>query len=97
MTLFVARTRGPFWKVKPARPLFLAIISTQIIATLIVVYGIILPSIGWKLALFVWWGYAPVWSVFNDGAKSAAYKVFEFEQGLLGRRHLERAGHVISG
>ncbi len=59
MTLLVARTRGPFWKVKPARPLFLAIITTQLIATLIVVYGIILPSTGWKFSLFVWWGIRP--------------------------------------
>ncbi|MFQ5798603.1 MAG: plasma-membrane proton-efflux P-type ATPase, partial [Bacteroidota bacterium] len=65
MTLFVARTRGPFWSTKPAKPLFLALLSTQIIATLIVVYGIILPPIGWKLALFVW-GYALAWFVLND-------------------------------
>ena len=94
MTLFVARTKGPFWSTKPAKPLFLAIVGTQIIATLIVVYGIILPPIGWKLALFVW-GYALAWFVFNDFIKLAAYKVFEFERGLLGRRHLDRAGHVI--
>jgi H+-transporting ATPase len=56
LTLFVARTR-PFWSIRPAKVLLLAIISTQLIATLIVVYGIFLPPIGWKLALFVW-GYA---------------------------------------
>ncbi len=92
MTLFVARTRGPFWSTKPAEPLFLAIITTQLIATLIVVYGIILPPIGWKLALFVW-GHALSWFVFNDLVKLGAYKIFE--QGLLGKRHLERVGHVI--
>jgi len=94
MTLFVARTRRPFWSTKPAKPLFLAIISTQLIATLIVVYGIILTPIGWKLALFVW-GYSLAWFVFNDLVKLGAYKVFE--QGLLGKRHLERVGHVIGG
>jgi H+-transporting ATPase len=92
MTLFVARTRGPFWKVKPAWPLFLAIISTQLIATLIVVYGIILPSIGWKLALFVW-GYALSWFIFNDLVKLGAYRIFE--HGWLGKKHLERVGRVI--
>ncbi|MFQ6079098.1 MAG: HAD-IC family P-type ATPase, partial [Thermodesulfobacteriota bacterium] len=94
MTLFVARTRGPFWSTKPAKPLFLALLSTQIIATLIVVYGIILPPIGWKLALFVW-GYALAWFVLNDLVKLAAYKVFEFERGLVGRTHLERVEHGI--
>lgn len=87
MTLFVARTRGPFWSVKPSRPLFLAIVSTQLIATLIVVYGIILPPIGWKLAIFVW-GYAAAWFAINDFVKLGAYKMFD--RGLLGKRHLER-------
>ncbi|KPJ58237.1 MAG: metal ABC transporter ATPase [Deltaproteobacteria bacterium DG_8] len=94
MTLFVARTKGPFWSTKPAKPLFLAIISTQLIATLIVVYGIILPPIGWKLALFVW-GYALAWFAVNDLVKLGAYRTFE--HGLLGKRHLERVGHVIGG
>ncbi|MHC1631111.1 MAG: plasma-membrane proton-efflux P-type ATPase [Methanotrichaceae archaeon] len=75
MTLLVARTRGPFWTVKPAKTLLLAIACTQIIATLIVVYGIILPPIGWKLALFVW-VYASSWFIFNDRVKLVAYKVF---------------------
>jgi len=92
MTLFVARTRGPFWKVKPAWPLFLAIITTQLIATLIVVYGIILPSIGWKLALFVW-GYALSWFIFNDLVKLGAYRMFE--HGWFGKKHLERVKTTI--
>ena len=46
LTVFVARTRGHFWSVKPALPLLLAVIITQSIATLIVVYGILLPSLG---------------------------------------------------
>ncbi|MCD6293514.1 MAG: plasma-membrane proton-efflux P-type ATPase [Deltaproteobacteria bacterium] len=87
MTLFVARTRGPFWSVKPAMPLFLAIIFTQLVATLIVVYGIILPPIGWKLALFVW-GYALSWFIFNDFVKLGAYRIFE--HGWFGKKHLER-------
>ncbi|RZN16010.1 MAG: plasma-membrane proton-efflux P-type ATPase [Methanosarcinales archaeon] len=76
LTLFVARTRGPFWSIKPSRILLLAIISTQIIATLIVVYGILLPPIGWRLALFVW-VYALVWFIVNDYVKRAAYDLFD--------------------
>jgi len=76
LTLFAARTRGPFWSIKPAKILLLAVISTQIIATLIVVYGILLPPIGWKLALFVWI-YALAWFIVNDYVKRAAYDVFE--------------------
>lgn len=33
-----------------------------------IVYGIILSPIGWKLAFFVW-GYALAWFVFNDFIK----------------------------
>ena len=94
MTLFIARTRGPFWSIKPSKPLFLAIVATQLIATLIVVYGIILPPIGWKLALFVW-GYAAAWLLFNDLVKLGAYKMFE--HGWIGKNHLERAGRTIAG
>lgn len=88
MTLFVTRTRGPFWSTKPALPLLLAVLGTQMIATLIVVYGIILPPIGWKLALFVW-GYALSWFVFNDLVKLAAYRIFE--RGLIGGRRIMMA------
>ncbi len=54
LTLFVARTRGPFWSVRPAIPLLAAVILTQLTATLIVVYGIFIAPIGWYLAGIVW-------------------------------------------
>ncbi len=76
LTLFVARTRGPFWSVKPAKILLLAVILTQIAATLIVVYGILLPPISWRLALFVW-VYALAWFIVNDYVKCAAYDLFD--------------------
>jgi uncharacterized membrane protein YphA (DoxX/SURF4 family) len=40
-------------KIKPATPLLLAVIVTQLVATLITVYGILLPAMGWTLALLV--------------------------------------------
>jgi hypothetical protein len=79
--LLANRLSSPPW------PLFPAIISTQLIATLIVVYGIILPSIRRKLALFVW-GYALSWFIFNDLVKLGAYRIFE--HGWFGKKHLER-------
>lgn len=84
LTIFVARTRGPFWSIRPAKVLLLAIISTQLIATLIVVYGIFLPPIGWKLALFVW-GYALAWFIVNDYVKRAAYDVFDHSKIIFHR------------
>ncbi|HUJ11568.1 MAG TPA: plasma-membrane proton-efflux P-type ATPase [Verrucomicrobiae bacterium] len=74
LTIFLTRTRGPFWSSRPARILFLAVIGTQIVATLIAVYGIFMPPIGWKLALAVW-GYAVAWWLVNDRVKLAAYRV----------------------
>jgi H+-transporting ATPase len=74
--LFAARTRGPFWSVRPAKPLFLAVISTQIVATLITVYGILLPAMGWSNALLVW-AYALAAFVVTDFLKVAFYRVLD--------------------
>ncbi len=72
LTVFVARTKGPFWSVKPAKPLLLAVIVTQLVATLITVYGILLPAMGWGLAALVW-GYALTLFVITDFAKVRLY------------------------
>ena len=76
LTIFVTRTRGRFWSIKPARILLLAVLGTQAIATLIAVYGVFMTPIGWGWALFVW-GYALAWFVVNDQIKIWAYRVFE--------------------
>jgi len=54
LTVFMARTKGHFWEIRPALPLFIAIVGTQTIATLITVYGILLPVMGWFLAGIIW-------------------------------------------
>jgi len=54
MTVFVARTKGPFWSIKPAPILLGAVIVTQLIATIISVYGILMPPLGWTYAGVVW-------------------------------------------
>ena len=74
LTVFVARTKGHFWSVKPAKPLFFAIIATQLVATIITVYGILLPAMGWGLAALVW-GYALSFFVITDFAKVGLYKL----------------------
>src|SRR5579885_2928772 len=76
LLFFIARTRGHFWTVKPALRLFLAIIATQSIATIITAQGIIVPAIGWYNALFVWI-YALAWFVVTDFAKGSIYKLLE--------------------
>src|SRR5208337_4720288 len=76
MTIFVTRTRGPFWSIRPARILLLAVVGTQVIATLIAVYGVFMPPIGWKWAGFVW-AYALAWFLVNDRVKLAGYRLLE--------------------
>ena len=40
LTIFLTRTRGPFWSIRPARILLIAVFGTQAVATLIAVYGL---------------------------------------------------------
>ena len=79
MLFFVARTRGHFWTVKPALKLFLAIVTTQMIATIITAQGILVPAIGWHDALFVW-GYALIWFLITDFAKGPIYRLLEHNE-----------------
>jgi H+-transporting ATPase len=84
LTVFVARTKGPFWSVKPARPLLFAVIVTQLVATIITVYGILLPAMGWGLAFLVW-GYALSLFVITDFAKVRLYRLLN-HAGITFRR-----------
>ena len=74
MTIFLTRTRGPLWSIRPAKALLIAVIGTQIVATLIAVYGLFMAPLGWGLAAFVW-GYAVVWALFTDRVKLLAYRL----------------------
>jgi len=76
LTVFVARTKGPFWSVKPARILVLAVIGTQIAATLIAVYGLFMTPLGWAYAGLVW-GYALVMFIIQDQVKLFGYSVLD--------------------
>jgi H+-transporting ATPase len=76
LTIFLTRTRGPFWSIRPARTLWVAVVGTQIVATLIAVYGLFMTPLGWGWALFVW-GYALLWFLVNDRVKLLAYRIFD--------------------
>ena len=76
LTIFLTRTRGPFWSIRPAKILLLAVLGTQIVATLIAVYGLFMTPLGWGWALFVW-GYALAWFLVNDRIKLLAYRIFD--------------------
>jgi len=76
LTIFLTRTRGPFWSIRPAKILWMAVLGTQIIATLIAVYGLFMTPLGWGWAGFVW-GYALLWFLVNDRIKLLAYRIFD--------------------
>jgi len=89
MTIFVTRTRGPFWSIPPARVLWVTVLCAQIVATLITVYGLFMTPLGWGWALFVW-GYALAWFLVNDRVKLIAYRIFDpSEAPLLGSKPLD--------
>jgi H+-transporting ATPase len=76
LTIFLTRTRGPFWSIRPAKILWMAVVGTQAVATLIAVYGLFMTPLGWKWAGFVW-GYAIAWALLNDRIKLLAYRIFD--------------------
>jgi len=76
LTIFLTRTRGPIWSIRPARILLLAVFGTQLVATLIAVYGLFMTPLGWYWAMFVW-GYAAVWFLVTDRIKLVAYRIFD--------------------
>ncbi len=103
LTIFLTRTRGPFWSIRPAKILWIAVLGTQIIATLIAVYGIFMTPLGWGWAGFVW-GYALIWFLVNDRIKLLAYQIFDpvktkqhvnLKQEIADRAHeiYEQQGH----
>jgi H+-transporting ATPase len=86
LNIFVTRTRGPFWSIAPSHILLIAVLGTQAIATIIAVYGLLMPPIGWGWALLVW-GYALVWFLVNDRVKLLGYRILDPDEmpQLLGR------------
>jgi H+-transporting ATPase len=85
LTIFLTRTRGPFWSIRPAKVLIVAVFGTQIVATLIAVYGLYMTPLGWKYALFVW-VYALAWFLVNDRVKLLAYRILDSPKAAAAQR-----------
>ena len=78
LTIFLTRTSGRFWSTRPANILLVAVFGTQIVATLIAVYGIFMEPIGWEMAILVW-VYALAWFLINDQIKVGALRIFDVQ------------------
>ena len=96
LTIFLTRTRGPFWSIRPARIVWVAVLGTQTLATLIAVYGLFMTPLGWGWAAFVW-GYALAWFLISDRVKLLAYQVFDPTSApLLGRKPVDLSPQIAS-
>jgi H+-transporting ATPase len=74
-TIYVTRADGWFWRRPwPSPLLFGATFGTEILGTLIAVYGFLITPVGWQYALWMW-AYALVWFVVNDAAKMWTYRL----------------------
>jgi len=80
MTIFLTRTHGPFWSIRPAPILVVAVFGAQALAILLAVYGVLMAPLGWGLALFVW-GYAMGWFLVTDRLKLLAYRFIDSPRG----------------
>ena len=96
LTIFLTRTRGPFWSIRPARILWVAVLGTQIVATLIAVYGLFMTPLGWRWAGFVW-AYALAWFLVNDRVKLLAYRIFDPTKApLLAKKPLDLTPRIAA-
>jgi H+-transporting ATPase len=74
-TLYVTRADGWFWRRPwPSPLLFGATFGTEILGTVIAVYGVLITPVGWQYALWMW-AYALAWFVVNDAAKMWTYRL----------------------
>ena len=76
LTIFITRTRGPFWSRRPGKALFFAVLASQVASLLIAVYGFFMSPLGWGWAAFVWI-YAVAWFFVNDRLKLLAYRFLD--------------------
>ena len=102
LTIFLTRTRGPFWSVAPAPILWMAVLGTQAVATLIAVAGLgLVTPLAWYWAAGVW-GYAVAWFLVNDRVKLLVYRVLDrpgpsLPVGLATATNLEAVGPAATG
>jgi len=81
-TLYITRTGGWFWqRPYPAPLLLVATFGTEILGTLIAVYGFLVAPIGWEYALWMW-AYALAWFLFNDVVKWGTYRLLRARNTL---------------
>jgi H+-transporting ATPase len=85
LTIYVTRNPNWFWsRPLPAASLFLICEATQIVGTLIAVYGVFVAPIGWPAALAVW-AYCLAWLPIESAVALMVRRLFD-----LGSMHHTR-------
>ena len=94
LTIYVTRQQGWFWQRPwPGLRLFATCEATQVLGTLVAVYGLFMQPIGWRWALAVW-AYALVWLPLESAAAVAVRRTLD-RSSKSGQRRLARVeGHV---
>jgi H+-transporting ATPase len=95
MTIYLTRNLGPVWERPwPSWKLVVPCETTQVVGTLVVVYGFFMSPTGWPLALMVW-AYAIVSFFVASAVKIGVYHLIAHRPGRQAR-HLARAEGSLS-
>lgn len=96
MTIYLTRNKGAIWERPwPNWKLVIPCETTQIVGTLVVVYGWLMAPTGWRLALLVW-GYAIVSFLIASAIKVGIYRQME-HRAARQARYLARIEGPLSG
>lgn len=87
LTIFVTRVHEPFYSLRPANALIIAVFSAQAVATLIAGFGFLMEPLPWVWTGIVW-AYVLVCFLLQDQVKLAIYRIIGKRTDLAPR--LER-------
>ncbi|MFU2207377.1 plasma-membrane proton-efflux P-type ATPase [Solidesulfovibrio sp. C21] len=94
LTLFVARTRKPFWAAPyPAPAMIWSAVATKALATACVGLGWFVAAVPWEYVGLIW-GYCLVWLFIEDWAKLVVYGHLALDRPHH-RRFLGRANRLL--
>ncbi len=90
LTIFVTRTRGPFFSVMPGKWLLVTAIVTKLAATIVAIYGfgIVTPIPAWMAGIV--WLYCIAWFFVEDGMKILIYKMASEHPLHIKREHYKK-------
>jgi H+-transporting ATPase len=96
MTIYLTRNKGPIWERPwPSWKLVVPAEATQLVGTLVVVYGWFMAPTGWPLVLMVW-GYTIASFFVASGVKIGTYRLLD-HKALRHDQHLARIeGHAAA-